>query len=101
MTGILRANGKVKRVNQTLILLISKLTALKTGEWYLSVAQQCLNTTFHHSIGMTPFQVLFGTRLRFKDDPSMREMIKKEFVIYFEEKRDEIREFAKDRLNAI
>lgn len=73
-TGIPRANGQVERVNRTLIPLISKLTAPKMGEWYkyLSVAQQYLNTTFHRSIGMTPFQVLFGTRPRFKDDPSMR-----------------------------
>lgn len=102
-TGIPRANGQVERVNRTLIPLITKLSVPKSGEWFkhLSTAQQYLNTAFHRSIGTTPFQVMFGTKPRFKNDDSLRELVEQEFVTTFQEERDEIREHAKDRLQRI
>ncbi|XP_043275316.1 uncharacterized protein [Venturia canescens] len=101
--GIPRANGQVERVNRTLIPLISKLTAPKAGEWfrYLGLAQQYLNTSFHRSIGSTPFQVMLGVRPRLREDVSLREMVEKEFITSFEEERDEIRCQAKERLQKI
>ncbi|XP_015514359.2 uncharacterized protein LOC107220321 [Neodiprion lecontei] len=102
-TGIPRANGQVERVNRTLIPLISKLAAPKVGEWfrYLSLAQQYLNTSFHRSIGSSPFQVMFGVRPRLREDVSLREMVEKEFITSFEEERDEIRCQAKERVQKI
>lgn len=102
-TGIPRANGQVERVNRTLIPLITKLTAPKSGEWFkhLNTAQQYLNTAFHRSIGTTPFQVMFGTQPRFKNDESLRELVEQEFVATFQEERDEVREHAKDRIQRI
>jgi hypothetical protein len=60
-TGISRANGQVE-----LIPLLTKFADPVREEWYkhLGLAQQCLNTTLHRSLGMSPFNVLFGTRAR-------------------------------------
>lgn len=102
-TGIPRANGEVERVNRTLIPLITKLTAPERGEWYkhLSTAQQYLNTTFHRSIGTIPFQVMFGTKPRFQENETLRDLVEREFVTTFQEERDNIRKHAKNRLQQI
>lgn len=63
-TGVPRANGQVERINRTLIPILTKLTAPKSGEWhkYLWRTQQCLNAD--RSTGKTPFQLMFGTYMR-------------------------------------
>lgn len=81
-TGVPRANGQVQRVNRTLIPLLIKMSNPKKEDWYkyLEMAQQFLNISFHRSIGTTPFQLLFGTSARLKDDPYIRELIEEKWV---------------------
>ncbi|KAH0947462.1 hypothetical protein HN011_006867 [Eciton burchellii] len=102
-TGIPRSNGQVERVNRTLIPLLSKLTDPERGEWYkhLGVAQQCINTTLHRSLGTSPFNVLFGTRAQLRNKCEIREMLKKEWINEFQEDRDEIRDHAKNKIAKI
>jgi len=102
MTGISRSNGQVKRVNRTLIPLLSKLADPTRGKWYkhLGLAQQCLNTTLHRSLGTSPFNVLFGTRVRLRDNCEVRELLEKEWISEFQEDRDKIRD-AKDNIAKI
>ena len=92
-TGMPRANGQVERVNRTLILLLTKLSAPRPEEWhkYINVAQKYLNATQHRSIKTTPFNLLFGTDIRMKDDVSIRDLVEKELISMFEENRDEMR----------
>lgn len=99
-TGIPRANGQVERVNRTLIPLLTKLSSPKSDEWYkhLSIAQQYLNTTPHRSTGTTPFQLLFGVQAKLRDDPQIRKLIDEEWVSAFQERRDEIRSSAKEKI---
>jgi transposase InsO family protein len=98
-----RSNGQVERVNRTLISLLSKLSDPARGEWYkhLGLAQQCLNTTLHRSLGTSPFNVLFGTRARLRDKCEVREMLEKEWNFRISEDRDEIRVRAKDNIAKI
>lgn len=95
-----RANGQVERVNRTLIPLLTKLAAPNEHEWYkhLGAAQQYLNTTHSRSTGMTPFQLLFGTHMRLKTCPEIKEMLEKELVQIFQENRDELRQQAKENI---
>ncbi|KOX76548.1 Pro-Pol polyprotein [Melipona quadrifasciata] len=90
-TGVPRANGQVERVNRTLILLLIRISNPKKEDWYkyLEIAQ-FLNTSFHRNIGTTPFQLLFGTSARLKDDPHIR-LMEEEWVTAFENDRDELR----------
>lgn len=99
-TGIPRSNGQVERLNRTLIPLLTKMSAVRPGEWYkyLSVAQQCLNTTLHRSIGMTPFRLLFGVHPHLRDDPDIRNLLQNEQIIAFQDDRDELRNQAKENI---
>lgn len=99
-TGIPRSNGQVERVNRTLIPLLTKLAAPKHNEWYkyLDIAQLCLNTTPHRSIKTTPFRVLFGVNPRIRDDPNIRELLEREFIASFDDKREESRRQARESI---
>lgn len=79
-TGVPRANGQIERVNRTLIPILTKLAAPKSEEWYkyLYRTQQFINTASSRSTGKTPFQLMFGTRMRLKDNPEIKEMIESE-----------------------
>lgn len=102
-TGMPRANGQVERVNRTLIPVLTKLSDPRPEEWhkYINTVQQYLNATSHRSIGTTPFNLLFGTNMRMKDNISIREIIEKELIAIFEENRDEIRSQAKECIRRI
>ena len=47
--------------------------------------------SFHCDIGTTPFQLLFRTRARLKDDLHIRELIEEEWIVAFENNLDELR----------
>ena len=97
-TGIPRANGQVERMNRTLILILTKLTAPKPGEWhkYLGQTQQYLNAVPNRSTGKTPFQIMFGVNMRLKDNPEVKEIIESEWEAKFQDDRDELREQARE-----
>jgi len=99
-TGVPRANGQVERVNRTVVPLLSKLSAPSPGEWYkyLDVAQKYLNATPSRSTRASPFNLMFGTHMRLKSDPEIREMIENEWLLMFQEGRDEIRKRAKENI---
>lgn len=99
-TGIPRANGQIERLNRTLISLLTKLSAPNSCEWYkyINAAQLCINTTFHRSIGMTPFRVMLGVHPRIRDDPSIREILDNECVALFSDDRDELRQRARESI---
>lgn len=102
-TGVPRGNGQVERVNRTLIPLLSKMSAPNPGEWhrYLELCQKYLNATPHRSIGTTPFNLLFGSNIRMKEDPKIKELIEYEWIRMFEEDRNELREEAREKITKI
>lgn len=95
-TGTPRGNGQVERVNRTLIALLTKLSMPHPAQWHKHVtrAQQYLNHIPTRSTGMTPFSLLFGTRMRLQEDPQIKEILETEKATYFQEKRDRLREDA-------
>lgn len=102
-TGIPRGNGQVERINRVLIPLLTKLSAPKPEEWfkYLDVAQKYINVTLSRSTGRTPFQLMFGIRMRLKEDVQLRELIESEWARMFEDERDDIREKAREKIAEI
>lgn len=101
--GVPRANGQVERVNRTLIPVLTKLAAPNPSEWYkhVSIAQQYLNSLPYRSIGTTPFNVLFGSSMRLRNNEEIRELIELEWVSTFQENRDELREHAKENIRKV
>ena len=102
-TGIPRGNGQVERINRTLVPLLTKLSAPEPGNWFkfLTIAQKYLNATPSQSTGKTPFQLMFGTHTRLKEDAQLREMIETEWAQMFEEERNNIRIEAKRKITEI
>lgn len=101
--GIPRANGQAERTNRVLIPLLTKLANPKREEWhrYLAFAQQCINTTLSRSIGTDPFHLLFGVHARLRDNLEIRELLKKEYIEAYEDKREQLREQAKENIAKI
>lgn len=100
-TGIPRANGQIERVNRSLIPLLTKLSAPNPEQWYrhLDVAQKYLNATPSRSTKATPFQLLFGTHMKMRENPQIRQMIEEEWVMLFEEERDQLRAEARENIS--
>lgn len=102
-TGIPRANGQVERVNCTLIPLVTKLSAPKPGEWfkYLEIAQKFLNATPSRSTGNTPFQLMFGTHVKLREDFQVRQLIENEWATMSQGERDQVREEARRTISEV
>ena len=102
-TGIPQANGQVERVNRTLILLLTKLSAPTPGEWFkhLEKTQKYLNATPSRSTSVTPFQLLFGTQIIMRDDPQMRQLVEDEWAAMFQKERDHLHEIARRRIEEL
>lgn len=50
---------------------------------------------------MTPFCLLFGTRMKIKEDPHIKEILEAENVKIFQERRDQLREEARTAISKI
>lgn len=99
-TGVPRGNGQVERVNRTLIPILTKLAAPNAAEWhkYVDRAQRYINNSPNRSTGMTPFYLLFGTRMNIKDDPVIKEILEKEEAMAYQQERDKMRELAREEI---
>lgn len=99
-TGLPRSNGQVERLNRTIIPILTKLSVEDPTKWYQHVGrlQRILNSTYQRSIGVTPFEVLIGVKMRQKEDLKLRELLENEFRTIFQEDRDVLRTQAKEQL---
>jgi transposase InsO family protein/ribonuclease HI len=99
-TGVPRGNGQVERLNSTIISVLSKLSIKQPAEWYKYTAkvQQVLNNSFQRSICTTPFELMFGTKMKTTDDLKIREIIEQETIGNFNDDREVIRQQAKEQL---
>lgn len=99
-TGLPRANGQIERINRTIIPVLTKLSINEPTKWFrhVSKVQQTLNATYQRSIGMTPFELLIGVKMKQKDDLIIKDALEKEFQLHFEQDRDQLRKQAKDQI---
>lgn len=99
-TGVPRSNGQVERINRIVIPILAKLALDNPDRWYKYVdqVQGCLNSTYQRSIGMTPYEVLFGVKIRRKEDPRILLLIEQEAIELFENNRAELRNVAKENI---
>ncbi|KYN50586.1 hypothetical protein ALC57_09709, partial [Trachymyrmex cornetzi] len=69
-------------------------------KWYKHIGrlQQIINSSFHRSIGTTPFELLFGTKLRSNVDFRLKELIEEELRDQFQDERNELRNAAKNQI---
>lgn len=102
-TGIPRGNGQIERINRTLIPLLTKLTTPNPAEWHKHVekAQRYLNNVPSRSTEISPFYLLFGTRMKLKEDPEIRDILEEENAVLYQQEREETRERARQSIAKI
>lgn len=93
-TGVPRGNGQIERVNGVIVPVLTKLSLNKPDEWYKHTnnLQRFLNCTWHRSIQKTPFEILFGVKMRNPEDVRIAEAIADELVNVQSAERDDMRE---------
>lgn len=102
-TGMPRGNGQVERVNRSIIPILTKASMADATKWYIHIPrlQKSLNNTFHRSIAMTPFKLMFGVEMRSKEDIQMAELLEEDFIQQYTEDRQEDREIAKAQIERV
>lgn len=98
--GVPRGNGQVERMNRIIIPVLTKLSLDNPDRWYRYVdkVQRNINSTHQRSVGMSPFEVMFGIKLKQQEDFKIIELIEQETVNLYNEKRDRLREVAKENI---
>ncbi|GFX57452.1 hypothetical protein TNCV_375231 [Trichonephila clavipes] len=99
-TGLPRCNGQIEKQNSTVIAVLSKLSVDDPEKWYSHVPhlQEILNSTFQRSIKMTPFELLFVTKMKSCKDIEIVELLNDEITAQFQEQRDALRQDAKKQI---
>ena len=65
---------------------------------HTSSLQRCINSTWQRSIKTTPFQLMFGTKMRNCSDASLVDLIDEEIRELFSVERDDAREQARESI---
>lgn len=99
-TGVPRGNGQVERVNEVVIPVLSKLAIDQPQKWFQFVpaVQRCINSTFHTSIGLTPFEAMTGVKMRNKGEENILKCLRNELVLKFNDHRAENRQKIRDEI---
>lgn len=103
VTGVSRGNGQVERLNGIVKSGLIKLSISKPTEWYkfTDKLQMAINGTFQRSIGVTPFEILMGVKLRWIDELNLKEVIEEELLVDFIEDREKIRDEARNKIDDV
>lgn len=93
----------MERLHQVIISVLAKLSIDDPDKWYRHVdtVQRCINNTYQRSVARTPFEVMFGVKMKHRSDLNVVELIQKETVQIFDQERDELRERAKTSISRI
>ncbi|GFX82762.1 transposon Ty3-I Gag-Pol polyprotein [Trichonephila clavipes] len=91
--------AKLKNKISPSLMCLSKLSVDDPENWYSHVPhlQEILNSTFQRSIKMTPFELLFGTKMQSRQDIEIVELLNDEITAQFQEQCDSLRQDAKSK----
>uniref|UniRef100_A0AAG5DQ21 RNA-directed DNA polymerase n=1 Tax=Anopheles atroparvus TaxID=41427 RepID=A0AAG5DQ21_ANOAO len=96
-TGVPRGNGQAERVNRTVLAVLAKLSMEDSSKWYKAIneVQRSINGRFHSTIGRSPFELMFGVRMKNITDDSLNELLEKEGYEEYERDRQVLRQEAR------
>lgn len=100
-TGVPRGNGQVERINRVVKTMLTKLSIENPELWYKSVAnvQTAINSNVQSSTKCTPFELMFGVKMRnstIKSD--LEELVTRELEEDFDNSRRMLRSHAKEQI---
>lgn len=92
-TGVPRGNGQVERINGVIVPALTKLARDCPENWFKQTAnlQRFINCSWQRSIKCSPFEALFGVKMRNSEDTIVAEAITDEIFNAFMDERDELR----------
>ncbi|GFY14264.1 transposon Ty3-I Gag-Pol polyprotein [Trichonephila clavipes] len=99
-TGLPRSNGQIEKQNSTITAVLSKLSVDDPEKWYSHVPhlQEIMNSTFQRSIKMTPFELLFGTKMKSCQDIEIVQLLNDEIAAQFQEQGNALCQDAKKQI---
>ncbi|XP_068140073.1 uncharacterized protein [Drosophila tropicalis] len=99
-TGVARGYGQIERVNRSILAVISKLSAEESSKWYKYVpqVQKALNSQVHASTKVSPFELMFGTKMCAQAGDRVLCLINEEFINNFNAERESLRDEAKKNI---
>ncbi|XP_043506100.1 uncharacterized protein LOC122526637 [Polistes fuscatus] len=99
-TGIPRGNGQVERINRIIISVLTKMSMDAPDKWYKHVdkVQRAINSTYQRSVDASPFEVMFGVKMKQREDLAILELIEKEAILQYSDERLRLREATKESL---
>lgn len=99
-TGIPTANGQVERIFRIVIPALTKLSLDDPESWYKHTddLQRFLNSTYQRSIGMSPFELLVGTKMRCPENLRLKDVIEEESAKLYDDDRDNLRLTARQNI---
>ncbi|GFY49088.1 transposon Ty3-I Gag-Pol polyprotein [Trichonephila inaurata madagascariensis] len=82
------------------LLLCCQNFVYNPEKWYSRVShlQEVLNSTFQRSIKMTPFKLLFGTKVKFCQDIEIVQLLNDEITAQFQQQCDALGKDAKKQI---
>ncbi|KAL7290410.1 hypothetical protein TKK_0016101 [Trichogramma kaykai] len=102
-TGVPRGNGQVERVHSVLIGIFTKITVDEPNTWYkhLTRVQHAINGTYHRSIAVSPYELLFGIKLKTSQDLAISELLEKARQEDFLQSRAQFRNVAVKQIHKV
>uniref|UniRef100_A0AAG5DQN0 RNA-directed DNA polymerase n=1 Tax=Anopheles atroparvus TaxID=41427 RepID=A0AAG5DQN0_ANOAO len=96
-TGVPRGNRQVERVIQVILSMLKKASVDDPAKWYKHVAniQRWINASPHQSIGMTPFEAMFGVPMKHEGDLRLSELMEEIKVAQYYDQREGVRASAR------
>ncbi|KAL7725403.1 hypothetical protein ACLKA6_000164 [Drosophila palustris] len=93
-TGVPRGNGQVERVNRVVLSIIAKMSAEDPTKWYQAVplVQKAINSHVHSTTKRTPFELVFGIKMRNRMLDDIKKCLDEELYEGFERERQEMRD---------
>lgn len=68
---------------------------------YVDKVQTAINSTYQRNVGTSPFEVLFGVKMRRKEDPDLLSLIELESIAAFNKGRQELRKLAQENITQV
>ena len=111
-TGVPRGNGQVENMNRSVINCLAKqliadclvkLSADKPDSWwkYTNRVQRFFNNSYHRSTKKSPFELMFGVKMRTAEDKDLAAVLEAELIERFEGDRSVLREEARQNISKI
>lgn len=101
--GVPRGNGQVERIMGIIVPILTKMAIDNPAKWFnfTSRVQRSINSSISRATNKTPFEIMFGIKMRNPEDAEITKVIEEEILNNFDDHRQKLRQQARDQILAI